>query len=323
MIGRRLLLLGFLLYALPAHAVIVNSDTFTGNGTDNTPITFATACTPDVVIIKRNEAATHAYISTSTMAASTSYQFTNTSSTPASLCVKSFTSTGFTVGTNTSCNSSGDDHYYVALCPNGANDFEVGTYTGNGGDNRDIAMAASWTPELVLIVNQSTDARVWRGATSHSGDSSSYISTASADAANFIQSFGAGTFQVGTAANTNTVVYHYIALKGDAAGIVTGSFSGNTDDNRDIPTGFLPEFVMVKHPSTTDGPSYRFTGMSGDLSFCLSEAAAANQIQALGATTFQVGTDACSHSNGDTMRWFALGDTSEPSSGFYIRRRNQ
>lgn len=317
------LLLALLIQAFPAHAIIVNSDTFTGNGTDNTPITTATACTPDVVIIKRNEAANHAYISTSTMAASTSYQLTNTSSTPASLCVKSFISTGFTVGTNGQCNQNGDDHYYVSLCPNGANDMEVGTYTGDGTDNRDITMAASWTPELVIIVNEGTSARVWRGATSHSGDSSSHISTASADATNHIQSFGAGTFQVGTAVNTNTIPFHWIAFKGDAAGIATGSFAGDTNDNRDITTGFPQEFVMVKHPSTTDGPSYRFTGMSGDLSFCLSEAAAANQIQALGATTFQVGTDACSNSNGNTMRWFALGDTSGPSSGFYLRRRNQ
>lgn len=319
----RLIIFIFLLSALPAHAIIVNSDTFTGNGVDDTTITFATACTPDVVIIKRNEVATHAYISTSTMAASTSWQFTNGSATSASLCVKSFISTGFTIGTNGSCNSNTEDHYYVALCPNGANDMEVGTYTGNGTDNRDITMTASWTPELVFIVPESSAARTWRGATSHSGDSTSHISGATADAANFIQSFSAGSFQVGTSNNTNLTVYHWVAFKGDAAGIATGSFTGDTNDNRDITTGFQPEFVMIKHPSTTDGPSYRFSGMSGDLSFCLSEAAAANQIQALGATTFQVGTDACSNSNGNTMRWFALGDTSAPVSGFYLRRRNQ
>lgn len=317
----RLIIFSLLFSALPAHALIVNSDTFTGNGIDNRTITGATACTPDVVIVKRNEAALHAYISTSTMPASTSHFLTNTSSTPASLCVKSFVSTGFTVGTNTYCNASGDDHYYVSLCPNGANDMEVGTYTGDGTDNRDITMSASWTPELVIIVTEGTARRVWRGSTSHSGDSSSSISGPDADAANYIQSVGAGTFQVGTSSNTNTVPFHWIALKGDAVGIVTGSFTGDTNDNRDITAGFQPEFVMVKHASTTDGPSYRFAGMSGDLSFCLSEVAAANQIQALGATTFQVGTDACSNSSGTTMRWFALTDTSV--SGFYIRRRNQ
>lgn len=317
------LLLGLLLYALPAHAIIVNSDTYTGSGSDDDPIAFATACTPDVVIIKRQTATNHAHIATSTMTAGEAFQFTNTSATASVLCVKSLTATGFNRGTSSNCNQAASSHYYVALCPNGANDMEVGTYTGNNGDSRDIPMVASWTPELVIIIPEASAPRVWRGATSHSGDSASHISAASADAANHIQSFGAGTFQVGTAMNASAVVYHWIALKGDAAGIATGSFTGNTSDDRDITTGFAQEFVLVKVGTTAAGPSYRFTGMSGDLSFCLSDAQAANQIQALGATTFQVGTDACSNSNGNTMRWFALGDTPEPSSGFYLRRRNQ
>ena len=300
-----------LLLTLPslAHAITVQTGSYTGDGLDNKAIALGSACTPSVVLVKRNTAANHSFIALSSMTAGDSWTLTQTTATPSTTCVKTLTATGFTLGTSSSCNGSGVTHYYLAICDNGAGDLSVGSYTGSaGGDNRDITISPAFSPEVVLIIPGSGAFRVWRGASAHSGDDASIVSSASATTANYIQAFNASGFQVGTSYNADTIVFYYVAIKGSAAGVASGNFAGNTNDDRDITTGFQPEFVLVKQDSTTDGPSYRFASQTAGESHCLSEAAATNQIQAFGATTFQVGTDVCANSNGITMHWFALTD---------------
>ncbi len=303
-----LVLLFSLVLSSPAFALSVVTGSYTGDTTDDRDIAISPACQPKAVIVKNNGASSAARIMTDTMSTNSSGQFSANAQGAANE-IQQLNSDGFEVGTV--LNGSGVVFRYVAFCNNGAGDIETGTYTGaSGTDNRNITMVSSWTPELVIIIGCNAEYNVWRGATSHSGDSASKLNFAEAEAANLIQSFGAGTFQLGSLMNVNACVYHWIAFKGSSSGVATGNFAGNTSDDRDITvTSFTPEFALVRSAAATNATgSYRFTSNAATESFCTSAAATTNQIQAFGATSFQVGTSACANENGQTMRWFALAD---------------
>lgn len=296
------------LLASPVWALSVVTGSYTGDTADDRDIAISPACQPKAVIVKNNGASSAARVMTDTMSTNASGQF-SAQSQGASNEIQQLNSDGFEVGTV--LNGSGVVFRYVAFCDNGAGDIETGTYTGSSGtDNRNITMVSSWTPELVIIFACTGEYNVWRGATSHSGDSASKLNFAETEAANLIQSFGAGTFQLGSLMNVNACVYHWIAFKGSTSGVATGNFAGNTSDDRDITvTSFTPEFVLVRSAAATNATgSYRFASNAATESFCTSAAATTNQIQAFGSTSFQVGTSSCANENTQTMRWFALAD---------------
>jgi hypothetical protein len=236
--------------------------------------------------------------------------------------VQVINSNGFQVGVARNTNTA--NFAYAAICDNGNNDFAVGTYAGDGTDNRAITISPSFTPEFVYIVPSSSGVGVWRGETAHaSADDSSAINSPSSSAANQIQSFASGSFTVGTVMNAGATDYYYLAIKGNALAMATGSFTGDTNDSRDVTVGFQPQIVFIKGDSATEEGSWRLASHSGDDSFCDTGVGATNIIQAFGATTFQVGTDACANENTVTMFWAAIASASPASSFGPLRRRNQ
>ena len=94
--------------------------------------------------------------------------------------------------------------------------------------------------------------------------------------------------------------------------VATGSYSGNSTDDRDITVGFQPEVVIVKADDTAGAP-FRTDAMTAGNSNWLRDNAGltANVIQAFGATTFQVGTDGSSNTTGDTYNWLAFADNGD------------
>lgn len=307
-----------LLLSSPAFALTVASGSYTGNSTDDTDIVISPACQPVAVFVIRNSAGRDLVARFSSMPSGDSYLITN-ATTVLTTAIKSFNVDGFRLGTSPSANQSGVTHYYTAICDNGASDISVDTWTGNASDNRDITMSTSFTPELVLVARSDTGVAAWRGATSHSGDSSSAINSPLAASANYLQSFSSGSFQVGTSLNSNTVNFYSLALKA-SDGVGTGSFAGNTSDDRDITAIANPQFVMIKGNSTTAQSAYRFGGIAGDASFCDQAASITNLIQSLGSTGFQVGTNSCANENGVTMYWFAF-TTYTPTATSRTNRR--
>lgn len=300
--------LAWLLIAPNAWAVTIVTGSYTGDGLDNKNITISPACQPVAVFVQRSDAAWGGQVFLSSMSTNSSGEYTGTSQNLADR-IQQMNSDGFQIGTQAYVNNSGSPYRYMAVCDNGANDVAVGTYAGNAADNRDITISPAFQPEIVMVFQSGSGFAAWRGATSHTGDSASILNAASADSANLIQQFNANGFQVGTSENANTVNYYYLALKGNAAGVASGSFTGNGSDNRDITTpGFQPEFVFIKGGSATKKVSARYASQSGDLSFCADAAEAANIIQSFISTGFQVGTDTCSNENAVTMRWLALAD---------------
>lgn len=291
--------------ASPAHAIQVVTGSYTGNGTDNNSIVISPACQPKAVFVKRNSAAVELTARFDSMGANESKHVTGTSLLTTG--IKTLDASGFTLGTASTTNGSGVTHYYVAICDNGAADFSTDSWSGDNTDNRDITLTdATFTPEVVLILASGAGVQSWRGANSHSGDSASRLNTLSTSQANEIQSFASGSFQVGSGLNATGTTYYSVALKA-SAGVSSGSFTGNTSDDRDITAIANPEFVLIKGDSTTAEPSHRF-GIAGDASWCSADASAANIIQALSSTGFQVGTNTCANENTVTMRWFAIAD---------------
>jgi hypothetical protein len=311
----------FLILASPAFALQVVTGTYAGNNVDDTDITISPACQPKAVFVRSLAGGGNMHVLTASMPTNSAGIITSTTQKNANT-IQQINADGFEVGTT--LNVSGTTYYYVCLCDNGAQDFVEGTYTGSSGtDNRDITLSLSFTPELVInIPDANGDDVVFRGANSHSGDSSSITNAAATTAANYIQSFAAGQFQVGSFMNVNLTKYYYLAFKASASGVATGNYAGNTSDDRNITvTTFTPEVVWLKGSSTTAGLAHRFSN-AGDSSWCAAAAATTNQIQAFASGNFQVGTSTCANENTVTMRWFALADVASsrrPSAPIFLQ----
>lgn len=130
--------------------------------------------------------------------------------------VTAFGADGFTLGNSAEVNSNGIAYHYVAF-NDVANSIDVGSYTGNGVDNR--AIATGFQPEYALVRADDTGTRrsgVHRPA-SLTGTSSLEFG-ATALTTNRIQSLQATGFQVGTNGdvNANGDDYYYLAVRSSA-----------------------------------------------------------------------------------------------------------
>jgi peptidase C25-like protein len=272
-----------------ALGMTVLSGSYTGDGSDSRSI--AIGFQPDVVIIKGNTAQ-EAIIRTSTMSGDSSKQIAGASGVANFTDrIQAFNSTGFEVGTDADVNGNGIVYYWVAMTAV-AGELKVGTYSGNGADSRSIT-GVGFQPDWVAVFGESTSTGIHHPSSLAGDNSLSFRDVATAS--DRIQALQADGFQIGTngQVNTNGVAYHYIAVKAAAGKFAVGSFTGDGTDNRSITgVGFKPEWVLVKddgnHESRHKTGS---TGPSTDTSLLVNASAnAANNIQALEADGFQVGS---------------------------------
>jgi hypothetical protein len=183
----------------------------------------------------------------------------------------------------------------------------VGSYTGNGTDNRAIT-GVGFQPDLVIIKNRVSNWGCFR-TSGMTGDSTAYFAQAAANFAGGIKSLDADGFTVGTHASVNTSgqVYDWQAFKDDDAGdFKVGSYVGTGVDNRNITgLGFQPDLVCLKVNGTAQDGVWRTASNSGDQSMRFSAADdAADHIQSLLADGFQVGLS--QNASGSTYHWFAF-----------------
>src|SRR5262249_20401763 len=149
------------------------------------------------------------------------------------------------IGGDARVNSNGTAYYWVAFKAL-AGELKVGTYTGNGSDNRNIT-GIGFQPGAVIMMSGGSKSTVCRSA-NMSGDVCAQLDGA-ALGSNLVQALSADGFQVGTSStvNSNGTVYHYIAWKATAGRVTTGSYSGNGTDNRNVlGSGFQPGYVIIK-----------------------------------------------------------------------------
>lgn len=192
-----------------------------------------------------------------------------------------------------------------------------GTYTGDGTDNRNITVSPSFAIKAVMVKRSVTTGAAL--SFSGMGDLSRPMSsTSSALGTNRIQSMGTGTFQVGTASDTNAngSTYYYWCLGGDDTEIYVNSYTGNGTDDRTITApNFLPECVIVI-PADGQEVIIRFGAIGGDQAFVLSgtgNTTGANYIQSLDATGFTIGSNGGINTSATTYYYLAIKNVSGQS----------
>ena len=215
---------------------------------------------------------------------------------------------GFFVGTHDSVNKNGDTYYWLALAnidefgERSVEALEVGSYTGNGVDNRNITITLT-SPDFVwvrAIKNNYED--VWRFSGSPGGDNSALRPSNNFNNADGIQAIGTNTFQVGTHGyvNEDTTAYTYVAMKAKTGSLAYGTYDGNGVDNRDIvmSDAFRPQAVLVKGGVDPGDPVLKTTSITGDAAKPFDDfgdavpdsSIQADMIQAINSNGFQVGS---------------------------------
>jgi hypothetical protein len=275
--------------------------TYTGNGADNRSIT-GTGFQPDVVIIKC-DCGQATILRTSVMSGDAAKILTNASALTPNL-IQSLNTNGFTIGNDNRVNRNGNTYHWTALQAGSA--LSVGSYVGNGTDNRSIT-GVGFRPEWVLTMGDGENS--FFRPDGLSGDRS-YNVTANNSVANRIQALEADGFQLGSHndVNQNGRTYYYVAFNSTAGVVRVAGYTGDGADNRDITgLGLAPDFVWVK--SDAGSPSvFRPASLAGDASLQFNAAAANNEIQSLLADGFQVGTANFVNTNGAAYYYLAIED---------------
>lgn len=290
----------------------VITGTYTGNGVDSRSIT-GVGFQPELVIILRddgtqNDGKRGCWRSSAHTGDATSL-FLDTLTTDQ---IQALETDGFQVGTHARVNANGGTYHYIAFRDNGDNNLAVGTYTGNGVDDRNIVISPTFQPDYVFVKGESGAAGVWRSS-AQSGDNSD-LYQAVAGGANQIQVLNTDGFQVGTAAevNTNGTTYFYFAMKIKSGSFNVGTFTGNAVDDRNITgIGFQPTFVILDNITTDTANAWvttstYTTGESNNIAE--GNIDSIDAIQALQSDGFQVGTDAGVNGNTATIAWLAWKD---------------
>lgn len=276
--------------------MIIRVGTYVGTGAVGNARVTGNA--PDFVWIKSYEPSVSigaAVIATSTMPTGYAKDLDSSAALVAGLVT--LTGTGFTPGVDDRVNKVSITYMWLAVeMESGDTEFEVGTYTGNGSDNRNISLATiTGTPSMVAVLGDLTEQPMWL-SDQHGGDLAQSFASTSVPAANRIQSIGAGTFQVGThaATNQNTNTYHWFAFMNVANKFQVTTATGDGSDNVSrTGSGFTPQFAMTQARSGT-GRAMVMRGPAhvGDQSSTVgASTVAANKIQAFESDGMQVGTD--------------------------------
>lgn len=296
---------------------------YTGNGTSQslTSVGFQ----PDLVVIKRS-GATNAVFKTSSMGTDVTQFFaaTNEIASGTNTHIQTLDSTGFTVGSDAAVNTNSNTYWYFAFKEvSGA--MDVGTYTGDGSDNRSLT-GPGFLPDWVFTknANATTPVSANYNVTESYGDYSSLF-TDTINAVDLIQSLDTDGFTVGASAgaNENTKTFYYAAFGGAvdpvASGtfsMMTGSYSGTGSGQSITGLGFAPDLVMIKHTdqATDQYAVFRTRTLWGDSTLYFAEALTAftGGITSLDSDGFTIGTHATVNTSGDTYYWQAFGNAFDP-----------
>lgn len=270
----------------------IATGSYTGNGADNREIT-GLGFSPAVVMVKVVNGSNEAQIRTSTMANGYSRQMVGASPQYTNR-IKSFTSDGFVVGTNNDVNASGKTYIWTAYDVSGV--LEVGTYIGDGTDNRPIA-GVGFNPDMVWILPRTDNRASWRSRTFPSANCSAFGSDFGI--AKTLTALNSNGFTIGNSARANKPleVYHYVAFKEDPSLLSLGSYTGNgvAGNNISIP-GFDIQYMFIKSAGTNAAvqksdmlPLCTGSVASGSIEFAGS-GLDCNRILSMGSGGFAVGS---------------------------------
>jgi hypothetical protein len=296
-------------------------NTYVGDGVNGHAIT-TPGFQPDLVMVSKGDTALVPF-RTSSMNADEGHYFKNNAGNAGGGLFKTLDATGFTVGNYSGVNTNGTTYYFAAL-KKITNIMDVGTFTGDGLDDKNIS--TSFTPQAVWLKSVSTTSAkdAMLSTSDFNGDWSAHFNDYSNAATNDIQSLSTNQFQVGTAAEVNTLndAYHYIIWGGNTISgsgtfnFSTGSYSGTGVAQSVTGIGFRPDVVIIKHTDqATDQYAVFATKMMPPNTTAYFSNGAANfagGITSLDSGGFTVGTGATVNTSGDTYYWQAFGNAWDP-----------
>lgn len=314
-----LLFLFLVVFAAPSFADLkVAVGSYTGNATDNRTIDISDTTDPSIadfqpkaVFIKCDNTSSAAW-SSSAMSADTSYRPTLSTTGTADL-IQSFVSNGFTIGANAIVNDNGVTCWYLALA---GTDVSVGTYTGDGTDNRSIITSPAFQPIFVAVQRSfGSSSAMWANFT---GTDNSCYFNADICAVDRIDQFNADGFRVdesvSASVNTDTLVMYYLTVKSVSGQSAVGSFTGTGTSQNITTVGFQPDFVLLRADSATSAACSRFEPQSGDdSSLWTGSASVTGAITAILSNGFSVNDHACANENTKTIYYLALKSESQTS----------
>ena len=200
--------------------------------------------------------------------------------------------------------NSGNSFQAAAMFP-GAIKMATGTYTGDASDNR--AIAVGFQPDFVIVKDTNTTEAAARSS-SMTGDVSKPMGSATAFAADHIQSLTATGFTIGTnnRVNRSGRTYHWVAFKANSQAMRVGTYNGTGAAQSFTGFGFSPEAVILMGNNAARAVT-RMSGMSRSFGFD-NTTGVTTAVTALNADGFSVGTGAEANTNGVGYHYVAFND---------------
>lgn len=200
------------------------------------------------------------------------------SSSPVTDGITSFDADGFTIGTNSTINTSSSTYSWVMMyVPSGY--IEGGTYIGNGTSSNPIT--ALGNGDLLIIKRSGSSQGGWIFG-SNSPNRATWTTNNPASAVSIT---GTG-FTVNTPSsvvNSSGTTYLYFILKVNSIWGVQSNYTGDGVDGRNLALSFTPEFIWVKGNNTASAVVFRsLNGNTGlNTTFWVANTAeGSNQVQA-------------------------------------------
>jgi uncharacterized repeat protein (TIGR01451 family) len=281
----------------------VSTGMYTGDGALTRSIA-GVGFRPDVVILQGDDGVPATVKSTS-MPGSASKElawdnpmYTNT--------LTSLDADGFTVSPDGWLNLPGNNYYWVAFKTAPGN-LVVGSYDGDGSDNRAIT-GLGFEPRYTMILPESYNQASQRFPLQIGDASIAFGYTG--ENPDWIQAYLPDGFEAGADSLVNApgLTYHYVAWN-EIAGITAGGlYVGNGLDDRDVTgVGMQPEYVLVKKRDAGNGAIQRPVSLAGDIALSVRNGfTVADAVQAFLPDGFQVGTETSVNETAYVYDWFAF-----------------
>ena len=188
--------------------------TYTGNGGASQAVT-GVGFSPDALFVMSSDNKDPVF--TNSAAGGNAFDFNNATN---ATWIPSLNVDGFTVGTDDRVNKAAIIYHYVAWNEI-AGLLDIGSYTGNGVDNRNIT-GVGFQPEWVVVKNTAGDSAVQHFESQGVVTDSSSLFTANSFVTNRIQQLQADGFQVGKDNDVNAAgkTYTYMAWRSQAAPVI-------------------------------------------------------------------------------------------------------
>lgn len=215
-------------------------------------------------------------------------------------------SNGFSIGTNTRVNDSGETYHYLAIAGSAV---ETGTYLGDGVDGRAISLSGEiGDPKYLTIANMTGGAAPAYRTDRNVGDETARYAPGLPHQTNYIQSLSSNEFTIGTDGTVNNAaahVYAWLAI-GSVSNIATGRYTGDGVDDRVINVGFTPKVIWVKADDNVGSP-IRTSNLAISDAMSFDGTLVSNSIKSIVSNGFQLGTSNFVNAVAGDYLWVAFG----------------